>query len=54
MFVPSEKAERSHALEQQAVALWRQYGLFLPKQARAFFKDLAEFLGWENLKEATK
>jgi hypothetical protein len=46
--------EKRAALEQQAVALWRQYGFFLPKPAKVFFKELAEFLGWKTLGEVTK
>lgn len=49
-----EQIARGAQLEQQAVALWRQYGLFLPKSAKVFFKELAEFLGWQKLGEVTK
>jgi hypothetical protein len=41
-------------MERKACALWQQYGFFLPKTVREFFNELAEFLGWENLKEKTK
>lgn len=41
-------------LEEKACALWQKYGLFLPQAAKEFFKELAEFLGWENLKVKTK
>jgi hypothetical protein len=41
---------KNEELEREAVALLKQYGFFLPKAAKDFFKRLAEFLGWENLK----
>lgn len=41
---------KNEELEREAVALVKQYGFFLPKPAKEFFKRLAEFLGWENLK----
>lgn len=37
-------------LEREAVALLRQYGLFLPAPAKAFFRKLADRLKWDNLK----
>ncbi len=41
-------------LQAQAVALVRQYGLFLPAPAKDFFRKLAEFLQWDNLKGILK
>lgn len=45
--------EKEHdELERQAVALIKQYGLFLPKPVKAFFKRLAVHLKWEILEKA--
>lgn len=41
-------------LERQAVALITQYGLFLPAPAKSFFRKLADYLMWQNLKEKLK
>lgn len=41
----------SEELESQAVALIKQYGLFLPAPAKAFFKRLAVHLKWSNLEK---
>ena len=41
----------SDELEREAMALIRQYGLFLPKPAKAFFKRLAVNLKWKKLEE---
>ncbi|WP_373987016.1 hypothetical protein [Duganella sp. BuS-21] len=41
----------SEKLERQAVALVKQYGFFLPGPAKAFFRELAEFLNWHELKK---
>lgn len=45
---------QNEELERQAVALIRQYGLFLPAPAKEFFRKLAEFLQWDNLKGILK
>lgn len=39
-------------LERQAVALIKQYGLFLPAPAKAFFKRLAVHLKWATLEKS--
>ncbi len=41
-------------LENEACALMRQYGLFLPRPAKDFFRKLAVALNWEKLKEQIK
>lgn len=41
-------------LERQAVALVKQYGLFLPAPAKAFFRKLAAHLNWNDLKGILK
>jgi hypothetical protein len=41
----------SDELERQAVALIKQYGLFLPKPAKEFFKRLAVYLKWNQLEK---
>ncbi len=41
-------------LENEACALMNQYGLFLPRPAKDFFRKLAVALKWEKLKEAMK
>ncbi|WP_377704925.1 hypothetical protein [Pseudoduganella sp. UC29_71] len=44
----------STELERQAVALVKQYGLFLPAPAKEFFRKLADHLNWNDLKEKMK
>ena len=39
----------SKELEREAIALWRQYGFFLPSQAKDFLRKLAAFLKWQDL-----
>jgi hypothetical protein len=41
----------SEELESQAVRLIKQYGFFLPAPAKEFFRKLATFLNWEQLKK---
>lgn len=41
-------------LEREAIALWKQYGFFLPSQAKAFLRRLADFLNWQELQGAMK
>lgn len=41
-------------LECEAVALVKQYGYFLPAPAKAFFRKLATYLNWTNLKKELK
>jgi hypothetical protein len=41
-------------LQRQAVALVKQYGLFLPAPAKAFFRKLADYLKWDDLKGILK
>jgi hypothetical protein len=43
--------EESKSLEREAVALVRQYGFFLPAAAKTFFRRLADFLNWQELKK---
>ena len=45
-----EQKRKDSALEAKACALMRQYGLFLPGPAKAFFRELADYLNWHNLK----
>ncbi|MGZ4837655.1 MAG: hypothetical protein ACXVZR_03835 [Terriglobales bacterium] len=45
-----EQKRRDSALEAKACALMRQYGFFLPAQAKEFFRELADHLNWHNLK----
>lgn len=40
-----------YELQRKAVALIKQYGFFLPKPAKAFFGELADFLNWHDLKK---
>ncbi|NIA56190.1 hypothetical protein HAV22_21390 [Massilia sp. TW-1] len=49
-----ETAKKDQALEAKACALMRQYGLFLPAQAKAFFRELADHLNWQHLKGQLK
>lgn len=42
------------ALEREAVALYRQYGYFLPGPAKDFFRKLAIHLQWQDLMKVTK
>ncbi|WP_156396935.1 hypothetical protein [Noviherbaspirillum sp. Root189] len=39
-------------LEREAVALWKQYGFFLPGQVKGFLRKLAAFLNWKELQGA--
>ena len=48
------RAATDSALEAKACALMRQYGLFLPGPAKAFFRELADHLNWHNLKGILK
>jgi hypothetical protein len=41
----------SEELERQAVGLVRQYRWALPAPAKEFFRRLADFLSWEQLKK---
>jgi hypothetical protein len=45
-----EQKRTDSALEAKACALVRQYGLFLPGPAKAFFRELADHLKWQHLK----
>lgn len=50
-----QAAARDHfktdkALEAKACALMQQYGRWLPGPAKAFFRELADHLNWNNLK----
>lgn len=46
--------EQGPALEREAVALYRQYGFFLPGPAKAFFRKLAIHLQWQDLMKVTQ
>ena len=39
-------------MEARAVAFARQYGFFLPGPAKAFVRELAVYLQWENLRKS--
>lgn len=41
-------------LERQACALMKQYGLYLPRPAKEFFRELADYLNWNTLKGILK
>lgn len=41
-------------LERRAVALFKQYGLFLPRPVKEFFRDLAAHLNWQDLMKGIK
>ncbi|SFU99572.1 hypothetical protein SAMN05216552_1018127 [Pseudoduganella namucuonensis] len=41
-------------LEREAIALVKQYGLYLPGPAKEFLRKLAAQLNWETLKGALK
>lgn len=42
---------RGMELELRAVSMIKQYGFFLPKPAKDFFRELADFLNWQKLKK---
>lgn len=44
----------SDRLQAMACALVNQYGFFLPKPAKEFFGELADFLKWDKLKKGLK
>jgi hypothetical protein len=48
------RAQTDSALEAKACALMRQYGLFLPRPAKDFFRELADHLNWQHLKGQLK
>lgn len=43
--------DKGAELETKALAIYRQYKIFLPSAVKNFFRDLADFLKWENLKK---
>jgi hypothetical protein len=43
-------SDKNDELERRACALIKQYGLFLPGPAKQFFRELADYLNWINLK----
>jgi len=47
-------SNKNTELEQRAVALFRQYGLFLPRPVKDFFRDLAAHLNWQDLMKGIK
>lgn len=48
------KLEQDRRIECEAVALYRQYGFFLPGPAKAFFRKLAIHLQWQDLMKVTQ
>ena len=46
----SMASEGESELEREAIALVRQYGVFLPSPAKAFLRKLAAHLGWTEFK----
>lgn len=46
-----DEMTESDELQAQACALIRQYGLFLPKPAKEFFRKLAVYLNWYELEK---
>lgn len=49
-----ERESESKALQREAVAMYRQYGYFLPGPAKEFFRKLAIHLHWHDLEKVTK
>jgi hypothetical protein len=47
-------SDKNTELEQRACALIRQYGLYLPRPAKDFFRELADYLNWQHLKGILK
>lgn len=47
-------SNKNAQLEARAVAMFKQYGLFLPRPVKDFFSELAEFLNWQDLKKGIK
>lgn len=45
---------KNSELERRAVALFKQYGLFLPRPVKEFFSELADHLNWQDLKKGIK
>jgi hypothetical protein len=39
----------STELEREAIALVKQYGLFMPQPVKAFLRKMAAHLNWTNL-----
>jgi hypothetical protein len=49
--IENERRRNGEDLERKAVALVKQYGFYLPKPAKVFFRELADFLKWDQLKK---
>lgn len=49
-----ERETESKSLQREAVAMYRQYGYFLPGPAKEFFRKLAIHLHWHDLEKVTK
>lgn len=47
-------SDKNTELERRAVALFKQYGLFLPRPVKDFFSELADYLNWQDLKKGIK
>lgn len=45
---------QTNELEREAIALWNQYGFFLPAPVKAFFRKLAVHNGWTELEKKIK
>lgn len=43
-------SDKNAELERRAVALVKQYGLFMPAPVKAFLREMAEHLNWNDLK----
>jgi hypothetical protein len=46
-----EQKRKDSELEAKACALLKQYGFFLPRPAKEFFRELADFFNWHHLKK---
>jgi hypothetical protein len=46
-----EQKRKGSELEAKACALMKKYGFFLPRPAKEFFRELADFLQWNELKK---
>lgn len=43
--------DKGAELEAKAISIYRQYKFFLPSPVKIFFRELADFIKWENLKK---
>ena len=46
--------DKNIELERRAVALVKQYGIYMPRPVKDFFRELAAHLNWQDLLKGIK